>query len=191
MSANRSSGVIEAMVVSFVVAGAAAAVLLTNFSGQGRLWDVLAARFREQKIPIATGPARVDGGQLAQDRMMLLPPDQGPTVDQPTVTNVAAAAPAQPEKKKTWVKHIDGSLTPFDPHSPATQHGGTVVVAEEPTAAAPVPAAPTAAPAAAAPKIASAAPAPAARAYVNYGNTARSDIMSGSAGPVYNFTGKK
>lgn len=183
-------GALEAMIVGFVVAGAAAAVLLTNFNGQGRLWDKLLGRndeFPPAPAIVATRVTPPDPGSghimLVADGFASQTPDAAPAA-------AAKTAPKPAPAKKSWVKHISGQLAEYSITGPASQHSSASASAETAPSA---PAAGSAAPAAAVAAVQ--APSPAAPAaspsYVNYGSSSRSDIMSSASGPVYNFSGKK
>jgi hypothetical protein len=182
---------LEVMMISFVVAAAAAAVLLTNFNGQGRLWDALSRRddFGSSRTQMISrfSPPDPGGSHIMVAKVV---PEPEPQAAAP-VPAPAAAAPAPAPAKNSWMKHISGSLNTIAISGQGDQHSSaSASVADAPAAA------PSAAPAGSAPMaVASArAPAPAATAqpaYVNYGGSTRSDIMSSASGPVYNFAGKK
>lgn len=194
MSQKASGGMdaLQVMIVSFILAGAAAAVLLTNFNGQGRLWDKLMGRQDEWGASPASGIVKVEAPAETGSRMMLINdiPNPDAAAAKPAVRGAApAAAPAT----KPWAKHLTTTLAQYDIKGPATQHSNaSASVTDAPAAAAPA-ATPVAAPVVSV-AASGAAPAPAATAqpsYVNYGGTTRSDIMSSGAGPVYNFKGKR
>lgn len=189
-AANRGLwGALEAMIVGFVVAGAAAAVLLTNFNGQGRLWDKLLGRADDFGTPSAAIVTRAQAPDPGDGHMLLVA--DAPQAEKPYAVE-ARSAPKPAPAKKSWVKHISGQLAAYSITGPASQHSSASAGAE---AAPSAPAAVSAAPAAAVAAVQAPAPAPAAPAaspsYVNYGSSSRSDIMSSASGPVYNFSGKK
>lgn len=195
MDKKASSGAdaLQIMAVSFVVAGVIAAALLLDIGGKGRLLDTLLGR-KDDWGAQAPRVQRVEVGESGGSKMMVvndLVRDDAPAAGaaEPSAPAPAAAAPA----KGSWIKHISGSLAQYDIKGPATQHSSAQASVTDAPAAAVPPAAPSA-PAAtvAALPTAGAQPAAAAQpAYVNYGTTSRSDIMSSASGPVYNFTGRK
>jgi len=195
MDRNGSSNAdaLQTMAVSFLVAAAVAAALLVDFGGQGRLLDKLLGR-KDDWGAQAPRITRVEAPAETGDRLTVVtgvPQDEPAAVAAPDAPAAAPAAKAAPAKN-SWIKHIAGTLTEYDIKGPATQHSGASASANDaaPRAAAPSAAAP-AATVAALPTAGAQPAATAQPAYVNYGGTTRSDIMSSASGPVYNFTGKK
>lgn len=195
MDKNQGSSALQVMVLSFFVAAAAAAVLLVNFNGQGRLWDTLTKRddfnAGANRMVNRYSPPDAGGSHILLGSEPPAPVTQAAAAPAPQVADAPAAAVAAAPVKDSWIKHITGSLQEYSIKGPASQRSSASAgSADAPASAAPsVPAAPAAV------SVASArAPAPAAAptpSYVNYGGSTRSDIMSSASGPVYNFAGKK
>lgn len=186
-SADRGLwGALEAMIVGFVIAGAAAAVLLTNFNGQGRLWDKLLGRADEFPPSPIAGVVRVTPPDPGSGHILL-------ALDAPAPAAASAAKastkPAPAPVKKSWIRHLTGELAEYSITGPASQHSSASASATDApsSAGSAAPSAPDAALASARTPAPAAAPVP---SYVNYGNTTRSDIMSSASGPVYNFKKK-
>ncbi len=183
------------MAVSFVVAGAVAAALLVDFGGRGRMLDNLLGK-KDDWNSQAPRITRVEAPTETGNRMTVIndiPNPDAPVASQTTAASTPAPAAKAAPAKDSWVKHIKGSLAEYDIKGPATQTSNASASVTDASASA-APAAVAAAPVAtlAAVPTASAQPAATAQpAYVNYGSSSRSDIMSSASGPVYNFAGKK
>lgn len=186
---------LETGIVALIVAAGGAAILFTDFSGQGRLWDTLQARLSgEQAFEKApnVGVVKTQVAEEAGNRMLVVNSAE-PETPLAEAPKAAAAIPAP--RKKEWKKGLEGSLNFFDPRSPATSRTSASAQAVNNIPAAP--AAPSYEPAAAAAaparsnKVAAGAAQASRASYVHYGGATRSDIMGGGAGPVYNIMGKK
>lgn len=184
------STALESMIVGFIVAGAATAVLFTNFSGQGRLWDRLTGHQDEFGASPVAGAVRVTAPDPGGSHILVAAVDPGPESEVPVPKAAAPAPAAKPAPVKvSWIKHLTTRLEDVAISGPASQHSSASASAAD------APAAPAAAPDASASVASARTPVPAAPAaspsYVNYGGNTRSDIMSSASGPVYNFKGRK
>jgi hypothetical protein len=181
----------EKLVGGLVIGVFGAVALFAKVGDQPRLWDVLSDRIAGTNIQ-QNGPSVIwVDAQRPTSRMMVTADSSFQPQGAAAAAPAGAAAPAPARAPvKDWRRHLNSVLAAFNIMGPASERSSAAISAPgAPAAAAPSAAAPAAAVASVA-KPAGVAD-PTAQAYVSYGASSRSDIMSSASGPVYNFSGSK